>query len=211
MNFADFKESTFFKLGLSALHPRTENLFFKEGNLTFDASLYSMNDILQLEKYNLTFMDIGIKPHLYRSLIRKNSITTEWKNIIITQWDEVNALIKKIPYPYISAQFTVQSPDNYIIYHTHSEISKHVLTFVYTFDENYSEYTGYTSWVKDNKTHRFNYPSKNKFFMSFYDNVPHDSKSNIWRFFWVYDFYQYVEEPIGSEFYHFNLHTDSIK
>ena len=57
----------------------------------------------------------------------------------------------------------------------------------------------HSRFIVDNGTeHSFVYTG-NRFYFTFKDNLKHQSISNEWRFFWIYDFDQYIDIP-NSDF-----------
>jgi hypothetical protein len=72
---------------------------------------------------------------------------------------------------------------------------KQTLTFCYTFNDHAIEGPSDSKFIVDNGIeHEFIFP-KDKFYFTFCDNLPHKSISNEWRFFWIFDFDQYINIP----------------
>lgn len=117
------------------------------------------------------------------------------RNTIVNQWNETYNTVNKLNVSPKVVHFAMQPPGALWNKHTHSVNCKQTLTFCYKFDEFAISNDEPSRFVVDNGTeHSFVYPG-NRFYFTFKDNLKHQSISNEWRFFWIYDFDQYIDVP----------------
>ena len=159
----------------------------------FDALCHPSSSIRDLHSKNYASSESYFGASLERAL--DPTVRSPFKDIIIDQWAETYNVIDKLGVAPKSVHFAMQPPGAFWKKHIHSVDCKQTLTFCYGFAEQAIDSDKPSRFVVDNGVeHEFVYPS-NKCYFTFRGNLAHQSVSNEWRFFWIYDFDQHIEVP----------------
>jgi hypothetical protein len=196
IDFEALKSTPFYKLGRVLYDPESDSIiespmcFYYAMNHTMEDIRAKKNEPLSTERWNHP------SPPLHKFL--SDSLPSNLKQVILDQWIEVGSIVEGLGVKPITAHFVILPAGKNVITHRHMPICKHILTFMYRFMEN-SINTYDSSYLDINRKVQI-YPDTDKVCFSIYDNLPHSSVSNEWRFFWVYDFDQYVNVPSDIDF-----------
>ena len=200
LDFNYLRASRFFEYGAHTLtvDENKKMSALRRDVALFDALCYltpqTIRD-LHLKKYASAESYFGAS--LERSL--DPTVKSEFKDMIVDQCAETYDVVNKLNVRPKAVHFAMQPPGAFWKKHTHSVDCKQTVTFSYGFSEQAITSDEPSRFIVDNgKEHEFVYPS-NKFYFTFRDNLAHKSISNEWRFFWIYDFDQYVDVE-ASEF-----------
>jgi hypothetical protein len=161
----------------------------------FDARLNSLpNEISKLHDKEYRTSEAYFGASLARHL--DPTVKLPLRTAIINQWAETYEVVNRIPVIPSTVHFAMQPPAAPWKKHNHSMDCKQTLTFCYTFDEHSINNPEPSRFVINNNgiDYSFIYP-KDKFYFTFRDNMLHESISNEWRFFWIFDFDQYIDIP----------------
>jgi len=195
MNFADFRNSSFYKVGRTRFDLK-EKEFKKIDYLLIDT--LPLSHIDESKEYMLeeTYKRPGslyhtvTTTHLRRALeVEKDYLPVEFRKLIAKQWQEVVGIVNKLnSTPVLSFLFIVP-PGASVHKHRHGHIQ--TVTFCYSFDEEQVEHGDYL--LMDGK--HIDFPEENKFYFTFINNAEHEVFTSKWRFFFLHDFDEYVNVP----------------
>ena len=218
MNFISLKESNFLTKGKIRYLP-AERQFYLDN---LQACMYvtglflpptCQEDIDEIVNCALPSKVITLL-HIQKALKINNFLPIEFRKEIARQWAEVtNCLtsLNRSDFPGESF-FLIQEPGMYIAKHSHNIGCSQSVTFCFTLeDDSISIETGFDDWHYQNFDKKSNftiykkdkieieksvlYPDTGKFYFEITDNKVHDSYSDKWRFFWIYDFSKYEKLP----------------
>jgi hypothetical protein len=200
LDFHYLQSSRFFQLGSYSLefNENKEGFAQKREVSLFDAFWYPpLYSIFDLHSKEYASSEGYFGASLERAL--DPTVKLSVRNTIVNQWNETYNVVNKLNVSPKAVHFAIQPPGASWKKHTHSTNCKQTLTFCYMFTEQAISGDNHSRFIVDNGTeHSFVYPS-NRFYFTFKDNLKHQSISNEWRFFWIYDFDQYIDIP-NSDF-----------
>jgi len=206
INFADFRNSQFFKdvssfmKAIKGLHEYKHT----EGHLAFNVLTIDNDYIIKRKNQNLTLTDnlhvlkqACFIPHLH-FFLNSPYIPENFKNLIIDQWIEVETVIQTISQRPIYSLLLICEPGANVDYHDHGNDCKQTITFNYKFFEEKDDSIEDTVVVlNDNK---IKMPEIKKTYFTMIDNPRHAARFKEWNFLWVYDFNDYINIPNITEF-----------
>jgi hypothetical protein len=196
LDFHYLQSSRFFQFGSYSLefNENKEGSAQKREVSLFDSLWYPPSySISDLHSKNYVSSEGYFGASLERAL--DPTVRLPVRNTIVSQWNETYNIVNKIKVRPKAAHFAMQPPGADWKKHDHSTNCKQILTFCYKFDEFAISNNEPSRFIIDNGIeHTFIYPN-NKFYYTFRDNLFHKSISNEWRFFWIYDFDQYIDVP----------------
>jgi len=196
LDFQYLQSSRFFQFGSYSLEfsENKEGSAQKRNISLFDAFWYPPTySISDLHSKNYVSSEGYFGASLERAL--DPTVKLSVRNTIVNQWNETYNVVNKLNVSPKAVHFAIQPPGALWKKHTHSINCKQTLTFCYGFTEQAISGDNPSRFVVDNGTeYSFVYPG-NRFYFTFKDNLKHQSISNEWRFFWIYDFDQYIDVP----------------
>lgn len=218
MNFDEFKDSSFYKLGTvryNFLDNTTLGYSLKRAP-TYNITEQDFDNLELLKSNNYYLPDHGIFSiaSLYRMLEAKpilidqpKFIPDEFRDILIEQWKEVNSIVRLINSAKIIKGFLlISEPGAPIMLHNHA-ITSQTITFCYrlSINQNSDSEKSYIEVAHNNyksigKSVKVYYPDSDKIMFSLRGDPLHGSLSNEWRFFWAYDFAGSVTVPTNTDF-----------
>ena len=196
MNFSNFKNSDFYKLG--QLRYDIINHEFKTMGLAFYDTLPlthidSKLEYVLDEKY---LRPVSLKQtitllHLRRALENEcNFVPMEFRLAIAKQWQEVTSMLDKLEKKPIASFLMIQAPGMERMNHKHD--CPQTFTVCFSFDEDTVESQDH--FVLDS-TRIAEFPKDNKFYFTFVNDPYHAGPSSKWRFFYFHDFDGYLDIP----------------
>jgi hypothetical protein len=202
MDFKKFNNSAFLYLGHSRFDYYSGYNFIQRDTILFETSLMPELSQHELDNFNESQYRPGSLAnaislvHLRKVLTLNdpNFLDFEFKKEIGRQWVEVSNIIKQLPMKPKSSMLLINKPGVVIPKHQHGK--KQTLTFCYKFDDDKSSVFENSCLIlgKDGER-QVNFIDSNKFYFMFRDDIPHEVRSNEWRFFWFHDYTEYMDIP----------------
>lgn len=209
MDFTALKESNFLAKGKIRYSP-IERKFIEDYLCMYVTGLFlpptCREDIDEIINSVFPSKSKGIALlHIQKVLKINNFLPMEFREEIATQWTEVTNCIMSLNRPDLPREsfFLIQEPGMYVPKHSHTAGCSQTITFCFTLEDDSINNTepdrksNFTIY-KEDKTEiekSVLYPDTGKFYFEIVDNKLHDSYSDKWRFFWLYDFSNYQEVP----------------
>lgn len=223
MNFDEFKSSSFYKLGTIRYNCLDDTVMEYSPNRPPTYNITEQNfdnfDLLKSNSYYLPENGIFSIATLYRALESKpiivdkpKFIPTEFRDLLIEQWSEVNSIIQSMMKSYVGESkiikgfLLISEPGLSVKLHDHAKTSQ-TITFCYrlSINQNSDSEKSYIEVAHNNyksigKSVKVYYPDSDKIMFSLKGDPLHGSVSNEWRFFWAYDFDGLVPVPTDTDF-----------
>lgn len=192
-----FVKSTFCKKGSVVLNTNNKNPQFRMDRIIqFDASLPDFKKVNSLIDFRnrQNSETINIWPSLYTSLTR-STLSEEMFTLISSQWKSVLNVIRQIDQEPDIGSLMIMSPDVSVIKHTHQPSIKQTLTFEFNFPEYTCDSSNESdiSLYVDDQVLKLKHGSTNKTVFTILDNIEHSAYCKNLKFFWVYDFNNYID------------------
>jgi hypothetical protein len=206
MDFKRFKDSGFINLGHCRFDYQTSTYFLYKINVLFETSIslrfeqHEINNFNQLENKPSGFDKSQALVHLKKALLINDPLflDIEFKKEIARQWLETSTIIEKLDKKPRWSILLITEPGIVVSKHTHK--FQQTLTFCYKFDDERADVFEDSCFILGpNGERQVNFTDDNKFYFTFLDYLPHEVRSNEWRFFWVYDFDEYITIPKEDE------------
>lgn len=206
MDFKKFKDSAFLHLGHSRFDYSDGNKFLQRPTVLFETSTFfrfSQNEVDRFSEseYRPGGFDKSLTlSHLKKALLINDPLFLdfEFKKEIARQWLEVSTIIDKLDNQPRFSMLLINEPG--VIIPKHSHIFKQTLTFCYTFQEEKANVFDNSCFILgENGERQVNLPDSDKFYFTFLDHLPHEVRSNEWRFFWFHDYSDYTDIPKESD------------
>lgn len=206
MDFKKFKDSPFLFLGHSRFDYAEGNKFLQRDTVLYETSSffrYSQADIDAFKESEYRpggFLKSMLVSHLRKALLINDPLFLdfEFKKEIARQWLEVSSIIEKLDKKPRFSALLINEPG--LVIPKHSHIFKQTLTFCYKFDdEKVNVFDNSCFILGENGERQVNFTDDNKYYFTFYDGLPHEVRSNEWRFFWFHDYAEYVDIPKESD------------
>jgi hypothetical protein len=191
-----FVNSTFCKKGSVVLNTNKNPQFRSDRIIQFDASLPDFKKVNSLREFrnNQNSETINIWPSLYTSLTR-STLSEEMFILVSSQWQSVLNVIRQIDQEPDIGSLMIMLPDVNVVKHTHQSSIKQTLTFEF----NFPEYTcdslneSNISLYIDDRAFKLKHGSTNKTVFTILNNHEHSAYCKNLKFFWVYDFVNYID------------------
>jgi len=206
MNFKRFKDSAFVNLGHSRFDYQTGTYFLNKPSILFETSIFlrfhhdEINNFNELENKPGGFDKSQALVHLKKALLINDPLflDIEFKKEIARQWLETSTIIDTLEKKPKWSILLINEPGIVVPKHTHK--FQQTLTFCYTFeDEKANVFDNSCLILGSNGERKVNFTNDKKSYFTILDFLPHEVRSNEWRFFWVYDFDEYVSIPKEDE------------
>lgn len=206
MNFKRFKDSAFLYLGRSRFDYCDGFKFVQRETILYETSVFFKFYQSEIDKFNKSdyrpggFAKSLTLCHLKKALLINDPqfLDFEFKIEIARQWLEVSNIIEKLGKRPSFSMLLINEPG--VIIPKHSHIFPQTLTFCYKFDqERVNAFDNSCLILGENSDRKLDFTNDDKFYFTFYDRLPHEVRSNEWRFFWFHDFIDYVDLPNESE------------
>jgi hypothetical protein len=188
------------------------SLFFKKGEIVFgpegptlrtnkiaiyDTAAYSINEsILDRDVDNSPMIETRVYTSLFYNLIY-STLLKGVKQKIVYQWTSTIKVIKQIGINPRSSFLMVSIGGSYASKHKHDPTVKQTLTFKFEFpeftDSLYRDDAINLYNENDVITHRLLTGKTNKSVFVIKENMKHDAHSKCLKFFWIYDFDEYLD------------------
>lgn len=197
IDFYNLIASAFFYIGTTAMTPdENKNMVYQKRDVSLFDAYCNVTPTSIRELHNKTYR--SSEAYMGASLARAldPSVRQNLRTAIIDQWAETYDIVNSLSVKPSLVHFAMQPPGAHWGRHTHSIDCKQILTFCYSYNDCRIENEEPSRFIiETNKGDiSFVYPN-GSFYFTFRDNPIHQSISNEWRFFWIYDFAEYVEIP----------------
>jgi hypothetical protein len=191
IDFNALLNSHLFKLGTIAYFKPEERLFHSTV-ASFDI-VSSPERMLDEGPKPFKGSDISVNPHLYRIIDYTNIAGVN--EVLIAQWREVQNIVSQLPLKPHAGLLIMEPAGVPVRYHTHSHITKQILSFSYCWPETAVDNTERSHLIVGSEFKKAYFPDSVKAVSRFFDNDRHGAMSNEWRFYWAYDFDGYFDVP----------------
>lgn len=201
LDFKEFRNHLMFKTGCVAYNQKTGEFYTKD-TACYDALIVDEShlDLLEVRKYPITVE--SVMPALARLIDAKNP--RGFQQEIVKQWREVTSIVKSTGVQPTNSLFVVMPPGTKLIKHKHEPIAKQILVFGYKYDDEKIENAEQPTrmYIGENGERTWYFPDDHKIILTMKGNPSHEPFTNEWRFFWTFDFPEYVtlDESVFSEF-----------
>lgn len=199
-DYEEFINSVFFKKGLIGFNLDTKVPFTRKNNIVqYDTTIITsstLNNLLQ-DRDNGTVDTPNVRPSLYCSLL-KGIIPNNVRKDIATQWMSTLNVINQLNCEYESSFMLIGIGGSYLDRHKHAKFIKQTLTFQFDFPEFTNPKSNQDSYINlyddsGNVTHQLAKNKTNKSVFTISDNIRHDAYFKNLRFYWIYDFEEYLD------------------
>ena len=218
MNFKEFRESYFYKVGRSRFDYKNQKY------IPWFFPMYDTMPIPQLSSTTTLYEEYIPPPHgnvtvmpLLRalelqpvSIDEPPFIPKDFKEDIIRQWREVTDINQKItkehneahpdrPIRLTHSMLLITEPGQPVYKHTHQ--CKQTLTMAYRYnDDNLPEAEPSYFALGDDLSKKAYFPDSDRFIFTMVNDPPHENRSREWIFFWFNDYDDYFEMPTDLPF-----------
>lgn len=198
LDYDNLINSVFFKKGSIVFNSGISQPCFREDNLVvFDTTiptLTKLNNLLK-DRDNGVRHSMNIWPALYYSLMN-GIIPNDTRRNIVTQWMSTLEVINQLECECLCSILLIGISGSYLGKHRHATTNKQTLTFQFDFPEfgNSDSRDNYINLYDDNDnlTHQLSQNKTNKSVFTIRNNVQHVAYFRNLRFYWIYDFEEYL-------------------
>lgn len=197
IDFSYLIGSTFFYTGTNAMAPdENKKASYQKREIPLFDAYCGVTPTTIRDLHNKTYR--SAEAYTGASLARAldPSVKKCVKTAVIDQWAETYDIVDSLSVKPGLVHFAMQAPGADWGRHIHSVDCKQTITFCYSYKDYCIESEEPSRFIveTDKGDVSFPYPD-GAFYFTFRDNPRHQSISNEWRFFWIYDFAEYVDVP----------------